>query len=325
MKYLQWARRSGEVVHVSQVESGAACGCICDKCELALVAKKGPLRAHHFAHTNADCDGNQETLIHKMAKEAIARTRRLKLESKSGYEEFSFDRVEVEQPVGPFRADLIGFKNAKQCIIEIAVTHRCDHEKVRYFKQNGLAAVEIAVDAERAFKTMDEFSDYVIAGASRSWISNPKLQRMLNAEVAPVYDAHMSEAQKRRLQEDSEFLDLLRRSAGSRAHGLHYGSLVEEDLQRFGIWRTKAICVRSGDLPSEYGNLGIVLWDDLWMRKYVGRRVGFRINHPEDPRPGRSDILFPEVGLWWVEDVGKMQLLAEMGHRRWNRNHCDWI
>ncbi len=325
MKYLQWARRNGEVVHVSQVERGAACGCICDKCGLPLIAKKGPQRTHHFAHANADCHGNQETLMHQMAKDIIARTRRLNLESKNGYDEVTFDRVEVEQPIGPYRADLIGFKNAKLCIVEIAVTHRCDYEKVRYFRQEELAAVEIRLDPERAFESLNEFAEYVFAGAARSWISNRKMQRWSNVQVVPIYPKHMSEALSVRAQQDLEFLDQLRKSAGCRAHQLHYGSLVEEDLQRFGIWRTKAICVRSEDLPSEYGNLGIVLWDDLWMRKYVGRRVGFRVHHPEEPRPGRSDILFPEVALWWVEDVGKTQLLAEMGHRRWNRNHCNWI
>jgi hypothetical protein len=55
---------TGELVSVDEVESGAACECICLSCEAPMVARKGPINQHHFAHmakaTNHEllCDFN---------------------------------------------------------------------------------------------------------------------------------------------------------------------------------------------------------------------------------------------------------------------------
>ena len=40
----------GRLLHIDDVPSGLACDCICPGCSRPLVAKKGRLQAHHFAH-----------------------------------------------------------------------------------------------------------------------------------------------------------------------------------------------------------------------------------------------------------------------------------
>ena len=43
---------SGNIVHVDAVPRGKHCGCVCPACEAPLVARKGEVKVHHFAHAN---------------------------------------------------------------------------------------------------------------------------------------------------------------------------------------------------------------------------------------------------------------------------------
>lgn len=66
--------RNSQLVHIDEVASGLACACHCVECGRPLVAKKGPILTHHFAH-NADdpnCNPTPESLIHRYAKQQLA-------------------------------------------------------------------------------------------------------------------------------------------------------------------------------------------------------------------------------------------------------------
>lgn len=326
MRYLQWARKYGEVVHISQVESGAACQCVCGQCGSPLLAKKGTERVHHFAHLNSECAGNQETLMHIAAKAVIAEKKRLGLKGRKGDQEVVFDSVEVEQQVGPYRVDLVGVRRDRRCIVEIAVFHRCGQEKVEYFRDNKLAVVEIQIDARREFDSMVEYSEYVIAGAARRWISGPMAGLEPAIGVVPIDHEGIREMQERRAQEEPVFLGLLRKAVGDRASALHYGDLVEADLRGFGIPYQRFVCVRSMDLPVEYGNFAMVLWHHREMREFLGRRVGFNIIYDYEQSIFRkTGTVFPQIVVRWVKDVDLYDVFGEYGGRRWRRRDYSWI
>jgi hypothetical protein len=326
VRYLQWARKLGEVVHISQVESGAACQCVCDECGTPLLAKKGTERAHHFAHLNSDCAGNQETLMHIAAKAVIADKKRLTLKGAQGDKEVVFDSVEVEQQVGPYRVDLVGVKRDRRCMVEIAVSHRCGQEKIQYFRDNKLAAVEIQIDSRREFGSKDEYSEYVIAGAVRRWISGPMAEQESNLGVVPIDYEGIRAMQERRVQDEPQFLGQLRRAVGDRANQLHYGDLVEADLRVCGIPYPNALCVKSDDLPSEYGNRAMVMWHYYRMKKYLDRRVRFDIIYDyEQSVDWKTGSLFPRVVIRAVQGVGRRELYNEIGSRRWMRKAYSWI
>ena len=62
----------GEIIHISEVNSGILQNCLCPKCGSILIAKKGDIRKHHFAHYNYEnCQGEQETALHLLAKEIL--------------------------------------------------------------------------------------------------------------------------------------------------------------------------------------------------------------------------------------------------------------
>lgn len=49
-RHLIYALKDGELIHISEADRGLACGCRCPACGEMLVARKGPVKVHHFAH-----------------------------------------------------------------------------------------------------------------------------------------------------------------------------------------------------------------------------------------------------------------------------------
>ncbi len=74
-----WAKnKKGEIVCVSEVPKGKECDCLCPCCANPLIARKGKVRIHHFAHSkDTDCQHGYEYSVHMLAKEVFQRTKRL--------------------------------------------------------------------------------------------------------------------------------------------------------------------------------------------------------------------------------------------------------
>lgn len=47
---LPFGLKDGKLVNICQVDRGLACGCACPACNGPLIARKGDIRIHHFAH-----------------------------------------------------------------------------------------------------------------------------------------------------------------------------------------------------------------------------------------------------------------------------------
>ena len=67
---IPFAVRGDRTVHVAEVESGLRKDCCCPQCGAALVARKGALKVHHFAH-DGDHSCNEETILHLLAKQLL--------------------------------------------------------------------------------------------------------------------------------------------------------------------------------------------------------------------------------------------------------------
>lgn len=69
---------TGETKHITEVVSGAKCGCICASCKEPLEARKGFQRRHHFAHAaNYECMYSNEVAIYKRVSEILDRDKYL--------------------------------------------------------------------------------------------------------------------------------------------------------------------------------------------------------------------------------------------------------
>ena len=77
---ITYALRNGKLVSIHTVPSGLACACICTACLQPLIARKGAKMTHHFAHHQGeDCPFAAETMLHRLAKEMLAKKKHLAL------------------------------------------------------------------------------------------------------------------------------------------------------------------------------------------------------------------------------------------------------
>jgi hypothetical protein len=182
----------GALTHVSLVHSGLACGCTCPACDAPLVAKKGALKLHHFAHAKAaSCPSSVETALHIAAKEILERRKQIFLpvvEAKLYSRRFSLilapeqaydlDHVQLERRVGSVTPDVLAYIRGRALAIEIRVTHAVDKAKTAHFRKLGLSTVEIDLSrAPRTF-TLEELEPLVIgAGNHKSWVFNTAAHR----------------------------------------------------------------------------------------------------------------------------------------------------
>ena len=128
---------NNKLVNIEQVERGLACQCTCFECGEAVIARKGEIKEHHFAHASnkESCTINPESVLHKYAKEVILESMGLMLpalpDSDSEAAWWTFEKLLPEFSLGLIRPDLIGYFDGEPILIEIAVTHFIDAEKLK--------------------------------------------------------------------------------------------------------------------------------------------------------------------------------------------------
>ncbi len=196
---IPFALKGEELVSISQVKSGLACGCICPECKAPLIARKGEVNIHHFAHSSSDeqesCTRAFETSIHKMAKQileeegyirlpefdAVASEKDLKdrvhyerecVEAK-GTRRFS--KVEVEYWFDDIRPDVLVYgQSGAPIMIEVYVTHKVDQEKHRKIEEKGIPTVEIDLSSVSYDITKEKLRELVVGDLkNKKWLYSP--------------------------------------------------------------------------------------------------------------------------------------------------------
>ncbi len=178
--------REGKLLHISEVASGLECECVCPRCGDRLVAKKGPIREHHFAHAaGGDCPTAVETALHRAAKEILERRKEIVLPS-VGIEflhrppkviapegRYQLDSVALEQRLGDFIPDVIAYVKDRPLLIEIRVTHGIDDQKLERIKSAGISTVEIDLSAAPRDFPREVLEALVVeAGDHKRWVYN---------------------------------------------------------------------------------------------------------------------------------------------------------
>lgn len=119
-------RETGRPLHISDAERGLKCDCLCPVCRRTLVARKGS-RQHSFAHYPQDvrssCATAGETLLHRFAKDILAREKYIMRPAMSARDELgllelkpagkvAFDRVELELGQGDVVPDVVCYRGS---------------------------------------------------------------------------------------------------------------------------------------------------------------------------------------------------------------------
>lgn len=197
------------ILHISEVPRGKSCACVCPQCGRSLVARKGSINRHHFAHaTKSTCSGAPETALHMMAKDIVCNRLCLILPklvaSYEGLERtivekqrFNFDFAEKEIPQDSgITPDVLVWKKDRKLMIEIFVTHICDEEKILGICKTGIPSIEIDLSKFPRDASPKEIEEAVISGASRRWLFHPLEREALQQMKAQIEKQREAERKK---------------------------------------------------------------------------------------------------------------------------------
>lgn len=184
---LIYALQGNELLHISQVESGLKCNCVCPSCGSELVARKGKKMMHHFAHHNTDvCKYGYETSLHMAAKDIILKAKKLWLpavyinfesgKSKEVIKEaiqIDVDDVILEKRMDDIIPDIIVKCGGKELIIEIFVTHAIDEVKLNKIASKDISTLEIDLSIKEKAISSSELEKILIGESEgKKWKYN---------------------------------------------------------------------------------------------------------------------------------------------------------
>ena len=178
---LIYGLKNGIIKHISEVESGLACGCVCPACGDRLIAKKGTVVKHHFAHQAKEpCEYGLETALHLAAKEIIASAKEMIIpqvrvvfpqgckHSVLIHESMTvkIDHVELEKRFDNVIPDIVVYSGNKKFFVELFVTHAIDERKLKKIKDMGVSTIEIDLSKMNDFSKI-ELAKVVLGNSPR--------------------------------------------------------------------------------------------------------------------------------------------------------------
>lgn len=204
---IPFGTKLGEIVHISEVESGLTCGCNCLGCGGALVARKGNETTHHFGHhVFVGCKGGIESALHLFAKRAISTAGYLKVPShtvklpNSGSQLYEtqpsrviqFDKIDIEQRLDGklWQYDLVGYCNDERLLIEVAVNHKTGGLKLEEAIKRRESMLEIRLEPKSIFKlnSIELAATITDALDNKVWLCNADEFEMMSRLILRDYD-----------------------------------------------------------------------------------------------------------------------------------------
>lgn len=248
----RYALRNGQIVDINDLdisERGEKCGCVCPACKSILQARLGTgKRVRYFAHSNSDCSADiaYETTLHYMAKEIYEKELRITLPRLDVHDEsineidlymygnpydlyerlvepievlkkqlYKFDYVVLEKRIDEIIPDVILIKGTHRLLVEIAVTHFIDDEKLTKIKALNLSTIEVDLSG---FKdepiSYEDLKRYLLHDTSlMRWIHNirsEKAEIIIKERNQKILDAAYDEMIEREKAKEKERLRLER-------------------------------------------------------------------------------------------------------------------
>lgn len=174
-KNMVYALKNNNLVHISEVEKGIKCECLCPACGESLIAKKGDYVTHHFAHkSRKECEYGYQTSLHLLAKDIIAKAKKFLLPDlyinfegthgqmliqNSIY--INVNEVVLEKKINTIIPDILLKTDRGNIIVEIYVTHQVDNDKIKKMHDLGLSAIEIDLSDVDRIITEKELKDII--------------------------------------------------------------------------------------------------------------------------------------------------------------------
>lgn len=192
-----------EVVHIEDIPKelrGLKCNCVCYRCGRTLVARKGDVLEHHFAHYSdpagthqsgdyyCDVEKANESALHLMAKQIIAQELAIRVPKKlispeeanvdwfmreidARFEPYTYQEsklitalsVDLEVHLNGFTPDVLIKTERGELLVEICVSHKVSEEKMERVREYNTAMLEIDLSGYLdAPITREELRDIII-------------------------------------------------------------------------------------------------------------------------------------------------------------------
>ena len=182
--------RDKNTINITDVKSGLQSDAFCVVCNSQLIAKKGDIKTHHFAHINGtECKYWKETFIHLAVKRYFTEVNEFILPAYYVDKElvqsrfaFKFTECIVENRLGSIVPDIcLVASNGTKLIVEVAVTHFCDERKIQKIRELDISCIEIDFSAFKYYRSII-YSDIEnhIKSMAAVWIFNKK--------ITPIHD-----------------------------------------------------------------------------------------------------------------------------------------
>jgi hypothetical protein len=199
--------KDGVLYEPRQVLNGKDCGCFCPGCNHPLVARKNA-KTPHFAHAAGKVCGNGiESAIHLAAKQLIAERMELalpavyvQLPARWGPDEDGWNwvriqerntlynsclmplsKVSIEPWLDGFRPDIVVVEAGSdaEILVEIAVTHFVDENKLDKIRKRGIRTIEIDVSNARGAVGFDMLNRLLFSVPTKAkWLHHPQAEQM---------------------------------------------------------------------------------------------------------------------------------------------------
>jgi hypothetical protein len=162
------AERNGQLVHISEVDSGLS-NCVCLNCKGLLIARKGEINEHHFAHYKVDCGIHFETQLHLAVKTILREENKIRLPERDLF--FYYDTVKIEKRLKTIAPDIFIKNDQEEIIIEVTVAHACDDLKIAKIREINISALEIDLSKINRETSISELRKIVIENINyKKWL-----------------------------------------------------------------------------------------------------------------------------------------------------------
>ncbi len=170
---IPYGERGGDLLHISDVERGLRCDCVCPVCNERLVARKGEKVKHHFGHyPGANCSA--ETVLHQLGKRLLHRRITAAIadgtslpttwpclhcdDQHEGNLVKLAHTAEMEMPLGACRPDVAILKpdGTPVAFVEIVVSHPPDENVLAYAAAHGVTVVEFHLNSADDLEVLDQ-------------------------------------------------------------------------------------------------------------------------------------------------------------------------
>ena len=202
--------KNSNIVHISEVASGAACDCTCPSCSSKLIAKKGKEKSHHFAHdSKTSCEYGYQTSLHMAAKEILFSAQSMlipevilpfkglhRIKTISPERKINIDHVELEQKTGSIIPDIVIQCGNRKLFVEIFVTHKTDNSKLEKIKELDISTIEIDLSKCTDNITKDSLKEILLdTNKNKYWVYNS----VINKNIIELY----RQSKRRKIDEAS--------------------------------------------------------------------------------------------------------------------------